>query len=147
MKRIGMKVGLAMFALGAAIAMGFTYGSKKGQKMQKTPSGLQYEIIAEGSGAQPQKGQQVSVHYTGWLSTGSKDTPFDSSKKRGTPFTFPVGVGYVIKGWDEGVMLMKVGSTYRFYIPANLGYGAQGAGRVIPPNADLVFDVQLLSVS
>ena len=116
---------------------------------QKTPTGLEYEIITEGTGAQAQKGQQVTVHYTGWLrdAEGKPGTKFDSSVDRGEPFVFKLGAGYVIRGWDEGVALMKVGGKTRFYIPAALGYGAQGAGRVIPPNATLIFDVELLKTA
>lgn len=114
----------------------------------KTDSGLAYEIIREGTGETPKKGQAVTVHYTGWLdNNGELGAKFDSSVDRGQPFSFTIGVGQVIKGWDEGVMLMKVGEKRRLIIPAELGYGARGAGRVIPPNATLVFDVELLKVS
>jgi FKBP-type peptidyl-prolyl cis-trans isomerase len=113
----------------------------------KTPSGLEYELMQEGTGVSPQKGQQVKVHYTGWLSNnGVPGNKFDSSVDRGQPFTFVIGVGQVIKGWDEGVMGMKVGEKRRLIIPAKLGYGAQGAGGVIPPNATLIFEVELLGV-
>lgn len=105
-----------------------------------TPSGLQYTIDRPGTGPQPQPGQTVSVHYSGWLTDG---TPFDSSRDRGTPFEFPIGAGRVIKGWDEGVMAMKVGEVRTLVIPASLGYGAGGRGP-IPPNATLVFKVELL---
>ncbi len=111
---------------------------------QKMASGLEYEIIKEGIGASPKRGQQVTVHYTGTLENGTK---FDSSVDRGQPFTFTIGVGQVIKGWDEGVMAMKVGEKRRLIIPANLGYGARGAGRLIPPHATLIFEVELLKVS
>jgi peptidylprolyl isomerase len=111
--------------------------------MTTTPSGLQYEDEKVGTGASPQKGQQVSVHYTGTLVVGKK---FDSSRDRGQPFTFVIGVGQVIKGWDEGVMTMKVGGKRKLVIPPALGYGARGAGGVIPPNATLHFDVELLGV-
>jgi len=116
---------------------------------QTMPSGLEFEILQEGSGESPQQGQQVTVHYTGWLRNddGSLGDKFDSSIDRGEPFTFPIGAGYVIKGWDEGVMGMKVGEKRRLIIPAELGYGSRGAGGVIPPNATLVFDVELLKVS
>ena len=114
---------------------------------QKTDSGLAYEIIQEGSGASPQKGQQVTVHYTGWLDeNGKPGAKFDSSVDRGQPFSFVIGVGQVISGWDEGVMSMKVGEKRRLIIPANLGYGAHGARSMIPPNATLIFDVELLKV-
>jgi FKBP-type peptidyl-prolyl cis-trans isomerase FkpA len=109
----------------------------------KTPSGLVIEEIVVGSGATAAAGQKVSVHYTGWLTDGKK---FDSSKDRGDPFVFPLGRGQVIRGWDEGVAGMKVGGKRKLTIPPNLGYGARGAGGVIPPNATLVFEVELLSV-
>ena len=116
-------------------------------KRIKTASGLEYEIIKEGSGASPQKGNQVTVHYTGWLdNNGQPGTKFDSSVDRGTPFVFMIGRGQVIPGWDEGVMAMKVGEKRRLIIPANLGYGARGAGGVIPPHATLIFDVELLNI-
>jgi len=108
-----------------------------------TPSGLTIEELVLGSGAAAAAGQKVSVHYTGWLTNGTK---FDSSKDRGDPFIFPLGRGHVIKGWDEGVAGMKVGGKRKLTIPAALGYGARGAGGVIPPNAILVFEVELLSV-
>lgn len=113
----------------------------------KTASGLEYEILEEGSGATPQKGQVVTVHYTGWLdNNGEKGTKFDSSVDRGQTFSFNIGLGQVIKGWDEGVMSMKVGEKRRLMIPSNLGYGAFGAGRVIPPHAKLIFDVELIKI-
>lgn len=121
---------------------------KKEMTRTKTASGLEYEILEEGSGASPVKGKPVTVHYTGWLdNNGQKGTKFDSSVDRGMPFTFSIGVGQVIKGWDEGVMSMKVGEKRRLIIPAALGYGARGAGGIIPPNATLIFDVELLKVS
>jgi peptidylprolyl isomerase len=108
-----------------------------------TDSGLQYEDIVEGTGAMPQKGQRVTVHYTGTLENGTK---FDSSRDRNRPFSFTIGVGQVIKGWDEGVMGMRVGGQRKLVIPPELGYGARGAGGVIPPNATLLFDVELLRI-
>ena len=115
--------------------------------MITTPSGLQYEDTVEGSGALAKAGQQVSVHYTGWLyNDGVKGVKFDSSKDRGDPFGFGLGAGMVIKGWDEGVQGMKVGGTRLLVIPAALGYGARGAGGAIPPNATLMFEVDLLAV-
>ena len=108
-----------------------------------TPSGLKYEDIVVGTGATPQAGQNVTVHYTGTLEDGTK---FDSSLDHGQPFTFPIGVGRVIKGWDEGVMTMKVGGKRKLVIPPQLGYGARGYPPVSPPNATLVFDVELLEV-
>ncbi len=108
-----------------------------------TSSGLQYTDIKVGAGATAQVGQTVSVHYTGWLENGKK---FDSSVDRGQPFSFPLGAGRVIKGWDEGVQGMKVGGKRKLTIPSNLGYGARGAGGVIPPNATLIFEVELLGL-
>ena len=108
-----------------------------------TPSGLRYVDVVEGTGPSPQAGQSVTVHYTGTLESGRK---FDSSLDRGEPFTFSIGIGQVIKGWDEGVMSMKVGGKRRLIIPPNLGYGARGAGGVIPPNATLIFEVELLGI-
>ncbi len=108
-----------------------------------TASGLVYEDTVVGEGAEAQAGQFVTVHYTGWLTNGSK---FDSSKDRNDPFQFPLGRGHVIKGWDEGVQGMKIGGTRKLTIPAHLGYGASGAGGVIPPNATLVFEVELLGL-
>jgi FKBP-type peptidyl-prolyl cis-trans isomerase len=109
----------------------------------KTPSGLQYTDEKVGSGASPRQGQTVSVHYTGWLTDGKK---FDSSLDRGQPFEFVLGQGQVIKGWDEGVASMKIGGKRKLIIPPDLGYGAKGAAGAIPPNATLVFEVQLLGV-
>ena len=108
-----------------------------------TSTGLKYIDEKVGDGAAPQKGKRVTVHYTGTLTDGSK---FDSSRDRGQPFKFVIGVGQVIAGWDEGVMSMKVGGKRKLIIPANLGYGARGAGGVIPPNAELHFDVELIGV-
>ncbi len=111
--------------------------------MPVTPSGLEYEDLQEGTGAEAVLGREVSVHYTGWLTNGTK---FDSSKDRNQAFNFPLGMGRVIKGWDEGVQGMKVGGKRKLTIPAALGYGSRGAGGAIPPNATLVFEVELLSV-
>jgi FKBP-type peptidyl-prolyl cis-trans isomerase FkpA len=115
--------------------------------MQTTASGLQYIDTIVGDGAEAQAGAYVQVHYTGWLYNDEvKGAKFDSSKDRGDPFAFDLGAGMVIKGWDEGVQGMKVGGARTLVIPAALGYGARGAGGVIPPNATLMFDVELLAV-
>ena len=115
--------------------------------MITTPSGLQYEDTVPGTGDEAKAGQRVSVHYTGWLyDSGVKGAKFDSSKDRRDPFEFGLGQGQVIRGWDEGVQGMKVGGTRVLVIPPQLGYGARGAGGVIPPNATLVFEVELLGV-
>ncbi|MGQ0546658.1 MAG: FKBP-type peptidyl-prolyl cis-trans isomerase [Betaproteobacteria bacterium] len=113
----------------------------------KTASGLQIEELVVGSGAAAAAGQSVSVHYTGWLDqNGNKGSKFDSSHDRKQAFAFPLGKGHVIRGWDEGVQGMKVGGKRKLTIPPELGYGARGAGGVIPPNATLVFEVELLAV-
>ena len=109
----------------------------------KTESGLRYQILQEGNGAKAEKGKTVSVHYKGQLADG---TVFDSSYKRKEPIEFPLGVGQVISGWDEGVQLLKIGDKARFVIPSHLGYGSAGAGGVIPPDATLIFDVELMDV-
>jgi FKBP-type peptidyl-prolyl cis-trans isomerase FkpA len=112
-----------------------------------TASGLQFEDITAGSGDEAKAGDQVSVHYTGWLyEDGVAGRKFDSSRDRGQPFEFPLAAGHVIRGWDEGVQGMRVGGSRRLVIPAELGYGARGAGGVIPPNATLLFEVELLAV-
>lgn len=131
MKSIAFIGGLAM---SSAMAAG---------EIIETDSGLKYEVIEEGTGATPSTGDTVVVHYTGTLEDGTK---FDSSKDRGVPFEFIIGKGQVIKGWDEGLSTMKVGGKRKLIIPASLGYGSQGAGGVIPPNATLLFDVELLNV-
>lgn len=121
-------------------------GSKP-MELKTLPSGLQYEDVTIGEGAEARAGVHVSVHYTGWLyENGKAGRKFDSSKDRNEPFSFPLGAGHVIKGWDEGVAGMRVGGKRRLVIPAELGYGARGAGGVIPPNATLVFEVELLGV-
>ena len=113
-----------------------------------TSTGLQYEDITVGEGAEAKAGDHVSVHYTGWLQNedGSAGAKFDSSKDRNQPFEFPLGAGHVIKGWDQGVQGMKIGGKRTLVIPSALGYGPRGAGGVIPPNATLIFEVELLGV-
>lgn len=138
MKRLIALAALAgsLFAAGAATAQPKT-----------TPSGLAYQDVVVGKGAEAALGKSVEVHYTGWLLTaGKKGQKFDSSVDRNEPFSFRLGGGEVIQGWDQGVAGMKVGGKRTLTIPPELGYGAQGAGGVIPPNATLVFDVELLGV-
>ncbi len=139
-----IKSSLTLLALGAltqacAQAAGPTIGGQE----QTTSSGLKYTDLVVGQGALPKKGQTITVDYTGWLTDGTK---FDSSKDRHEPLEFQIGVGQVIRGWDEGVTTMRVGGKRRLTIPPQLGYGASGAGGVIPPNATLVFEVELLGV-
>ena len=115
--------------------------------MIQTASGLQYEDTVPGTGPSPSTGQQCVMHYTGWLwQNGTKGAKFDSSVDRGTPFSFPIGTGRVIKGWDEGVASMRVGGKRTLLIPPDLGYGQRGAGGVIPPGATLLFEVELLEI-
>ena len=124
-----------------------TIAEPQGSSMTTTASGLQYEDTVVGTGEAPETGQICVMHYTGWLyQDGKKGAKFDSSLDRGKPFEFPLGTGRVIKGWDEGVASMKVGGKRTLIIPPALGYGARGAGGVIPPNATLLFDVELLGV-
>jgi FKBP-type peptidyl-prolyl cis-trans isomerase len=113
-------------------------------KVIKTDSGLEYQDLKEGTGDKAKKGDTVEVHYTGWLK--KDNTKFDSSHDRNEPFVFKLGAGRVIKGWDEGVAGMKVGGKRKLIIPSKLGYGSRGAGGVIPPDADLVFEVELLKI-
>lgn len=133
----------SVVVLAILCAMPVHAAETKVNKMMTTDSGLKYVDVVVGNGASPTRGKQVKVHYTGTLENGTK---FDSSVDRRQPFSFIIGVGQVIKGWDEGVMGMKVGGKRKLVIPANLGYGARGAGGVIPPNATLLFDVELLDV-
>jgi len=141
-------VGLALLIGGAAYVGYFFYTKQTQEPMKRITeaSGLSYEILtpaAEGAQA-PQKGQTVSVHYTGWIDeNGQPGRKFDSSVDRGQKFQFPLGKGYVIAGWDEAVAGMKIGEKRRVYIPSKLGYGAYGAGSAIPPHADLIFDIEL----
>jgi len=135
-----MLLGIGQVALPAAAA--------DAPAIVKTTSGLQYHDVVVGKGAVATPGRPVQVHYTGWLQNpdGSAGKKFDSSKDRSEPFAFPLGGGQVIRGWDEGVSGMRVGGTRKLIIPAALGYGSQGAGGAIPPNATLLFDVELLAV-
>jgi peptidylprolyl isomerase len=135
----------AVLTLGA-FAIPTTPTAAQGKTMT-TASGLQITDTKVGTGAQPKTGQICVMHYTGWLyDNGAKGAKFDSSLDRGEPFEFQIGMGQVIKGWDEGVASMKVGGKRTLIIPPQLGYGARGAGGVIPPNATLIFDVELLGV-
>lgn len=113
-----------------------------------TPSGLQYEDIKVGTGPEAKAGMKVTVHYTGWLKSrdGSTGKKFDSSRDRDEPFRFPLGMGQVIQGWDEGVQGMRVGGVRRLIVPSALGYGMRGAGSAIPPNATLLFEIELLGI-
>ena len=136
----------ALAIIGATI-MTDSSDAQTGANPVVTSSGLRMIDTQAGTGASPKQGQTAVVHYTGWLYTdGQKGRKFDSSVDRGTPFEFPVGMRRVIPGWDEGVATMKVGGKRTLIIPPGLGYGAQGAGGVIPPNATLMFDVELLGV-
>ncbi|MFO1082246.1 MAG: FKBP-type peptidyl-prolyl cis-trans isomerase [Reyranellaceae bacterium] len=131
----------------AAIAAAVPAAAQTQEKDMTTPSGLQIIDTTVGTGASPKTGQICVMHYTGWLSDGSKKgKKFDSSVDRGQPFEFPIGTKRVIGGWDEGVATMKVGGKRTLIIPPELGYGARGAGGVIPPNATLIFDVELLAI-
>ncbi len=139
-----------LFTLGALVTMNSTAedANAEAKTITTSPSGLRYLDTNIGEGAEAKKGNKVSVHYTGWLA-GAGDTKgnqFDSSISRGRPFTFSLGAGQVIKGWDEGVAGMKIGGKRTLYIPSQLGYGSRGIGP-IPGNADLIFDVELLGVS
>jgi peptidylprolyl isomerase len=131
----------------AALASSTNSNAQPAGKPVTTSSGLQTIDTTVGTGATPQRGQTCVMHYTGWLyENGKKGKKFDSSVDRGQPFEFPIGAGRVIRGWDEGVATMKVGGKRTLIIPPELGYGARGAGGVIPANATLMFDVELLDV-
>lgn len=139
-------IAAALASISLSPVGGVANAQTTGQKMT-TASGLQITDTTVGTGASPQTGQICVMHYTGWLyENGQKTKKFDSSVDRGQPFEFPIGTGRVIKGWDEGVASMKVGGKRTLIIPAEMGYGARGAGGVIPPNATLVFDVELLDI-
>jgi peptidylprolyl isomerase len=137
-------VSVVMAALLAVPAFAAQEVKKDGGKTVTTASGLKYVDVVMGKGAYPTAGKKVKVHYTGTLENGKK---FDSSVDRNEPFSFNIGVGQVIPGWDEGVMTMKVGGKRKLIIPAKLGYGARGAGGAIPPNVTLLFDVELLDIA
>ncbi|GJE11217.1 MULTISPECIES: FKBP-type peptidyl-prolyl cis-trans isomerase [Methylobacterium] len=135
MPRLSLITGAALIAMTTAATA----------EIVTLPSGLRYQDEVVGTGPEPKAGQQVTVQYTGWLDEGGKKgKKFDSSRDRNQPFSFPLGAGQVIKGWDEGVATMKTGGKRTLIIPPQLGYGARGAGGVIPPNATLIFDVELL---
>ena len=139
---LGAVTGSAIIDVTHTVAMAQTAG-----KTMTTASGLKIEDSKVGTGASPASGQTCVMHYTGWLyEKGQKTKKFDSSVDRNEPFEFPIGMGRVIKGWDEGVATMKVGGKRTLIIPPDLGYGARGAGGVIPPNATLIFEVELLGV-
>ncbi len=143
---IAVAAAIGAYAAIPAPASAQTAGQTAGTTMT-TASGLKITDTQVGTGATPKPGQTVVVHYTGWLDeNGAKGQKFDSSLDRGEPFEFPIGQGQVIEGWDEGVATMKVGGKRTLIIPPALGYGARGAGGVIPPNATLIFDVELLGV-
>jgi len=150
---IGCKTGKAVFSTKESSVEAVEKGNVMSATIVKTASGLQYIVLTQpaADAVGPQRGSVAQVHYTGWLADADGNPvltkKFDSSVDRKQPFAFRVGVGMVIAGWDEGVLGMKVGEKRRFIIPANLGYGAQGAGNKIPANATLVFDVELLNVS
>ncbi len=146
-----MRLGIAVLSFAFLLAVAFAQTKPdtikptdvKGLKSHYTAEGLKYYDIKEGTGPVAKSGNTVKVHYTGWLTNGKK---FDSSVDRGQPFEFKLGAGQVIKGWDDGVAGMKVGGKRQLLIPPQLGYGSRGAGGVIPPNATLIFDVELLGV-
>jgi len=152
MRALARAVAFTALIAGLGVAVGATSihsatAQTAGKKIMTTASGLQYTDETVGTGPSPKPGQTAVVHYTGWLYVnGAKGKKFDSSVDRNEPFEFPVGRGRVIKGWDEGVASMKVGGKRTLIIPPALGYGTSGAGGVIPPNATLMFDVELIAV-
>ncbi|MDX1412376.1 MAG: FKBP-type peptidyl-prolyl cis-trans isomerase [Nitrospirales bacterium] len=137
------KAGMMILGMGLILLLLQGNGKAEQGQMVSTPSGLQYIDLVLGKGRVAKAGDLALVHYTGWLKDGTK---FDSSKDRNQPFEFPLGAGRVIKGWDEGVVGMKIGGKRKLIIPPQLGYGARGAGHVIPPNATLTFEVELLNL-
>ena len=142
--RLAVMCAVAGFVHAALLPINAAYAQ---ETTVTTPSGLKIEDTKVGDGASPTTGQTCIMHYTGWLyQNGQKGSKFDSSVDRGEPFEFPIGTGRVIKGWDEGVASMKVGGKRTLIIPPELGYGARGAGGVIPPNATLIFEVELLGI-
>ena len=146
MREFSRRAALAT-ALAATAGVMILSESADAQNAVTTPSGLRYIDTKVGTGASPRTGQTVVVNYTGWLyENGRKGAKFDSSLDRNEPFSFPIGMHQVIAGWDEGVATMKVGGKRTLIIPPALGYGARGAGGVIPPNATLIFDVDLLAI-
>ena len=147
LRRLVAAAAACVLALGSFAATPTPASAEPQGKTMTTASGLQITDSKVGSGATPKTGQTCVMHYTGWLyDNGAKGAKFDSSLDRGEPFEFQIGMGQVIKGWDEGVATMKVGGKRTLIIPPQLGYGARGAGGVIPPNATLIFDVELLGV-
>ena len=147
MRLVTKRSALMMMGAGAVVLPMLPVAAQEAGKTMTTSSGLKITDTTVGTGATPQTGQTCVMHYTGWLyDGGKKGAKFDSSVDRGQPFQFPLGVGRVIRGWDEGVATMKVGGKRTLIIPPELGYGARGAGGVIPPNATLIFDVELLDV-
>ncbi|MBI6545551.1 MAG: FKBP-type peptidyl-prolyl cis-trans isomerase [Cyanobacteria bacterium NC_groundwater_1444_Ag_S-0.65um_54_12] len=141
---IMLGIAIALTGGGIACAKSKTASEKPTGKVHTLQNGLKYEDLRVGTGPGPKQNQVVKVHYTGWLMNGKK---FDSSRDRGQPFEFVIGTGQVIKGWDEGVMTMRVGGRRKLIIPPALGYGARGVDNVIPPNSTLVFDVELLAIN
>ena len=147
MKSISLGAAAAALAILSLAAPHQAAAQGAPQKMTESPNGLKYTDTKVGAGAEATRGKKVTVHYTGWLyNNGQKGKKFDSSVDRGEPFSFNLGAGQVIPGWDQGVAGMKIGGQRTLIIPAALGYGARGAGGVIPPNATLMFDVELLKV-